>query len=177
MSLTRITSFFSALLIIILSACGNKNQQAPQGPPPVNVVTVPVTVAPASYYDEYPATVRALNETELRAQVNGYITAIHFTEGEKVKKGQKLYSIDQQAVEATYQQAQANLAVVEANFAKAQKDVERYRELAKSDAIAKQQVDNAEAAFTAAQKQVEAARASVKSVQTNVPLQYDCGSV
>jgi membrane fusion protein, multidrug efflux system len=168
MSLTRITSFLSAALIVLLSACGNKNQQAPQGPPPVNVVTVPVTASPASYYDEYPATVRALNETELRAQVNGYITAIHFTEGEKVKKGQKLYSIDQQAVEATYQQAQANLAVVEANFVKAQKDVERYRELAKSDAIAKQQVDNAEAAYTAAQKQVEAARASVKSVQTNV---------
>jgi membrane fusion protein, multidrug efflux system len=169
MSLTKITSFFSALLILIVSACGNKNQQAgPPAMPPVNVVTVPVTVASASYYDEYPATVRALNETELRAQVNGYITAIHFTEGEKVKKGQKLYSIDQQAVEATYQQAQANLAVVEANLVKAQKDVERYRELAKSDAIAKQQVDNAEAAYTAAQKQVEAARATAKSVQTNV---------
>jgi membrane fusion protein, multidrug efflux system len=170
MSLTRLTSFFSAALILIVSACGNKNQQAgaPQGPPPVNVVTVPVTVANASYYDEYPATIKALNETELRAQVNGYITAIHFTEGSKVRKGDRLYSIDQQAVEATYQQAQANLAVVEANFVKAQKDVERYRELAKSDAISRQQVDNAEAAYTAAQKQVEASRATVKSVQTNV---------
>lgn len=170
MSLTRLTSFFSAALILIVSACGNKNHQAgaPQGPPPVNVVTVPVTVANASYYDEYPATIKALNETELRAQVNGYITAIHFTEGSKVRKGERLYSIDQQAVEATYQQAQANLAVVEANFVKAQKDVERYRELAKSDAISRQQVDNAEAAYTAAQKQVEASRATVKSVQTNV---------
>lgn len=169
MSLSRTSGLLLAALSIIVSACGNKNQQAgPQGPPPVNVVTVPVTVAQASYYDEYPAIVRALNETELRAQVNGYITAIHFTEGEKVKKGQKLYSIDQQAYEATYQQAQANLAVVEANFVKAQKDVERYRELAKSDAIAKQQVDNAEAAYTAAQKQVDAARATARSVQTNV---------
>jgi membrane fusion protein (multidrug efflux system) len=169
MSLTRITTFLSAALIILLSACGDKNQQAgPPVPPPVNVVTVPVTATPTSYYDEYPATVRALNETELRAQVNGYITAIHFTEGAEVKKGQKLYSIDQQAVEATHQQAQANLAVAEANLAKAQKDVERYRELAKSDAIAKQQVDNAETAYTAAEKQVDAARASVKSVQTNV---------
>lgn len=167
MSSIKITNFLSITLIIIISACGNKNQ-APQGFPPVNVVTTPVKATSASYYDEYPATVRALNETELRAQVNGYITAMHFTEGEKVKKGQKLYSIDQQSVEANYQQAQANLAVVEANFVKAQKDVERYRELAKSDAIAKQQVDNAEAAYTAAQKQVEAARATVKSVQTNV---------
>lgn len=169
MSLTRLTTFLSTMLIIIVSACGDKNQQAgPQGPPPVNVVTVPVTAAQVSYYDEYPATVRGLNEVELRAQVNGYITAIHFTEGSKVRKGDKLYSIDPQAVEATYQQAQANLAVAEANFVKAQKDVERYRELAKSDAIAKQQVDNAEAAYTAAQKQVDAARATAKSVQTNV---------
>ena len=51
---------------------------------------------------------------------------------------------------------------------KAQKDVERYRELNKSDAIAKQQVDYAEAAYEAAQKQVEAAKATVRSVQTNV---------
>jgi membrane fusion protein, multidrug efflux system len=168
MSFTKLTSFTSLLLVLILAGCGNKNQQAQQGPPPVNVVTVPVTAAQASYYDEYPATVRGLNEVELRAQVNGYITAIHFTEGTKVRKGTKLYSIDQQAVEATYQQAQANLAVVEANLVKAEKDVQRYRELAKSDAIAKQQVDNAEAAYTAAQKQVDAARATAKSVQTNV---------
>lgn len=169
MSLPKLTPYLAIALVLVATACGNKNQQAPQGPPPVNVVVVPVTsTSNASYYDEYPATVRALNEVELRAQVNGYITAMHFTEGQKVRKGEKLYSIDQQQYEATYQQAQANLAVTEANFVKAQKDVERYRELAKSDAIAKQQVDNAEAAFTAAQKQVDAARATVRSVQTNV---------
>jgi membrane fusion protein, multidrug efflux system len=169
MSLPKLTPYLALALVLLATACGNKNQQAPQGPPPVNVVVVPVTTtANASYYDEYPATVRALNEVELRAQVNGYITAMHFTEGQKVRKGDKLYSIDQQQYEAAYQQAQANLAVTEANFVKAQKDVERYRELAKSDAIAKQQVDNAEAAYTAAQKQVEASRATVRSVQTNV---------
>lgn len=168
MLFTKFTTLFSAALILIAAACGNKNQQAQQGMPPVNVVTVPVNTAEVFYYDEYPATVRALNETELRAQVNGYITGIHFTEGAKVRKGDKLYSIDQQQYEAAYQQAQANLAVQEANFVRAQKDVERYRELAKNDAIAKQQVDNAEAAFTAAQKTVEAARASVRSVQTQV---------
>lgn len=170
MSFQKLTPYLATALILTLAvACGNKNQQAPQGPPPVNVVVVPVmSTNNAAYYDEYPATVRALNEVELRAQVNGYITAIHFTEGQKVRKGEKLYSIDQQQYEATYQQAQANLAVTEANFVKAQKDVERYRELAKSDAIAKQQVDNAEAAYTAAQKQVEASRATVRSVQTNV---------
>ncbi|HEY5750145.1 MAG TPA: efflux RND transporter periplasmic adaptor subunit [Chryseolinea sp.] len=155
-------------LLLVAAACGKKNQQAQQGPPPVNVVVKPSTTTDATYYEEYPAVVRALNETELRAQVNGYITAIHFTEGSKVRKGQKLYSIDQQQYEATYEQAQANLKVQEANLEKAQKDVERYRELNKSDAIAKQQVDYAEATYSAAQRQVDAAKAAMRSVQTNV---------
>jgi membrane fusion protein, multidrug efflux system len=104
----------------------------------------------------------------LRAQVSGYITGIHFQEGQKVKKGQRLYTIDQQQSEASYQQALANLSAQEANLERAKKDVERYRELDKQDAIAKQQVDYAEAAYTAAQKQVDAAKATVRAVQTNV---------
>ncbi len=99
---------------------------------PAPTVTVQqISTGNAVFYDEYPAIVRALNEVELRPQVNGYITGIYFTEGDKVRKGQKLYSIDQQAYQATYQQAQANLAVQEANLVKAQKDVDRYRELSK----------------------------------------------
>lgn len=139
-----------------------------QGPPPISVGTQTVTVADAAFYDEYPTTIKALNEVELRPQVNGYITGIHFTEGSKVKKGQKLYSIDPQQTEGAYKQAIANLSVQEANLDKAKKDVERYRELNKRDAIAKQQVDYAEATYTAAVKQVEAAKAAVQSVQTSV---------
>jgi membrane fusion protein (multidrug efflux system) len=168
MLFSKPTNFFIPIVLMIPLACGSPNAQTPQGPPPVNISVQQVKEMKTSYYDEYPVIVRALNETELRPQVNGYITGIHFTEGEKVKKGDKLYSIDQQQYEAAYQQAEANVAVQEANFVKAQKDVARYRELAKSDAIARQQVDNAEAAYSVAQKQVEAARATVRSVQTNV---------
>jgi membrane fusion protein (multidrug efflux system) len=139
-----------------------------QGPPPTKVATLKIESQSAAYYDEYPSTITALNQVELRPQVNGYITDVSFKEGERVKKGTKLYSIDQQQYEAAYQQAQANVAVQEANFVKAQKDVDRYRELNKRDAIAKQQVDNAEANFEAAKRQVEAAKATVRSVQTNV---------
>jgi membrane fusion protein (multidrug efflux system) len=109
-----------------------------------------------------------MNEVELRAQVSGYITAIHFKEGERVKKGQNLYSIDQQQSQAAYQQALANLSVQEANLERAKKDAERYRELDKQDAIAKQQVDYAEATYEATKQQVAAAKATVQSVQTNV---------
>ena len=168
MSFKNLQNYSLIALLFLAVACGNNNKPGMQGPPPVSVTVQKVSASDAAYYDEYPAVVKALNEVELRPQVNGYITAIHFTEGEKVKRGQRLYSIDQQQSEATYKQAQANLSVQEANLDRAQKDVERYRELSKSDAIAKQQVDYAEATYSAAQKQVEAAKATVQSVQTNV---------
>jgi membrane fusion protein (multidrug efflux system) len=155
------------VIVFFLSACGKK-ENAMQGPPAIPVTVQQVSTANAAYYDEYPALVRALNEVDLRAQVNGYITGIHFQEGQRVKKGQRLYSIDQQQSEANYKQAQANVSVQEANLERAKKDVERYRELDKQDAIAKQQVDYAEATYAAAKQQVEAARATVQAVQTNV---------
>lgn len=167
MVFSSIRNYTGLSLLFLAMACGNKQQQ-PMQPPAPAITVQQITTDNAVFYDEYPAIVRALNEVELRPQVNGYVTGVYFTEGDKVRKGQKLYSIDQQTYEATYQQAQANLAVQEANLVKAQKDVDRYRELSKADAIAKQQVDNAEAAYEAALKQVEAAKATVRSVQTNV---------
>ncbi|NOT75793.1 MAG: efflux RND transporter periplasmic adaptor subunit [Cyclobacteriaceae bacterium] len=167
MLLRSIPNIFSILFIVMVFSCTPKGQQ-PQKPGPVNVTVQKISEKDAVYYDEYPATVIALNQVELRPQVNGYITAVHFKEGDRVKKGQKLYSIDQQQYEAAYQQSVANQAVQEANLVKAQKDVERYRELNKHDAVAKQLVDNAEANYEAAKRTLEASKASVKSVQTNV---------
>jgi membrane fusion protein, multidrug efflux system len=155
-------------IAFLLAACGNKDQKGMHGPPAVNVCVQPVSTSDARFFDEYPIVLRGMQEVELRPQVNGYITGIHFIEGSRVKKGQKLYSIDPQQSEASYQQAVANLAVQEANLERAKKDIERYRELDKADAIAKQQVDYAEAAYASAQKQVDAARAAVRAVQTNV---------
>jgi membrane fusion protein (multidrug efflux system) len=153
----------------MIAGCGASQQKPAAGPPPaVNVTVQDVTVSPAVFYDEYPGTVVAVNQTELRAQVTGYVTGIYFKDGDKVKKGQRLYSIDAQLYSANLQQAQANLAVQETNLVKAQKDAERYHELDKKDAIAKQQVDYADAALDAAKKQVEAARANVRSVGANV---------
>lgn len=172
MLIRQIQQYTGIGALVILSACGGKNQQqqggAQQAPPAVAVTTFQVEATNASYADLYPATVTALEQTEIRPQVNGYVTGIFFKDGSRVSKGQKLYSIDQQAYEATYNQAQASLAVQEANLVKAEKDAARYRELDKHDAIAKQQVDNAEAALEAAKKQVDAARANVRAVQTNV---------
>ena len=158
-----------AFLVIAFAACGNKGQQ--QAPPvagPVPVTTIKVTESDANYYDEYPAILVPLNQSEIRSQVTGYITGIYFADGAKVSKGQRLYSIDQQMYQANYQAAEANVAVQQTNLVKAQKDADRYRQLDKEDAIAKQQVDYAEAALAAAKKQVAAAQASANAVRANV---------
>lgn len=156
--------------LLFLAGCGSKNSQTQsQGPPPAIAVTVAKVVkTQAVYYDEYPGTVTALNQVELRPQVSGYINGIFFKDGDKVSKGQKLYSIDQQQYEANYQQAIANVAVQESNLLKAQKDADRYHMLDQQDAIAKQQVDYADASLEAAKKQLDAAKAYVRSVQTSV---------
>jgi membrane fusion protein (multidrug efflux system) len=170
MNATHIHRFFIAgFSMLLLVACGDK-KQAPQqaAPPPVFVSVITVKDTTAVYHDEYPATVTALNEVKLTAQVNGYITGVYFKDGSKVSKGQRLYSIDQQVYGANLQQAIANQQVQETNLLKAQKDADRYHELDKHDAIAKQQVDYADAALEAAKKQVSAAKANVSAVRANV---------
>ena len=157
------------IFVLFVAGCGNKGPQAPQGPPPAVAVTFDTaTTSDAIYYDEYPSQLVALNQVELRPQVSGFITGVHFADGAQVKKGQLLYSIDAQLYSANYEQAVAALKVQEANLAKAQKDADRFHELDKNDAVAKQLVDNADAALEVARKQVDAAKANIQAVQTNV---------
>lgn len=155
--------------VLFLTACNNsKEQTGPAVPPPVKVTVEPVLKTDAVYFDEYPATINALNQVELRPQVSGFISGVYFKDGARVRKGQLLYSIDEQLYSANYQQAVAGLRVQEANLNKAQKDANRFHELDKSDAVAKQLVDNADAALEVASKQADAAKANIQAVQTNV---------
>lgn len=161
--------YTAALSVLVMVSCGKKNDQAAQqGPPPVNVTLEEVKSTDAVYHDEYPASVTALNVVELRPQVTGFITGIHFQDGARVKKGQLLYTVDAQLYSANYDQAVATLNVQKANTVKAQKDADRYHELDKNDAVAKQLVDNADAALEVAKKQEDAARASIAAANTSV---------
>ncbi|MEO5592221.1 MAG: efflux RND transporter periplasmic adaptor subunit [Chitinophagaceae bacterium] len=156
--------------ILIVESCGSSNKaDAPKAPPPpVPVVIYAVQKGNAVYFDQYPATVVALNEVQLRPQVTGYITGVFFKDGQHVSKGQKLFTIDQQQYQASYNQAVANLNVANANLGKAQQDADRYAELLKKDAIARQTAEHAQADLQASKMQLEAAKANVSSVQTNV---------
>jgi len=168
MRIKSIKMYAAAGMILVLISCGGKKQQQQGPPPPIPVTVEEVKATNAVYYDEYPGTIVALKQTEIRAQVTGYVTGIYFKDGSKVNEGQRLYSIDQQLYSANLQQAEANLQVQETNLIKAQKDADRYHDLDKKDAIAKQQVDYADAALDVAKKQVDAAKANINAVRANV---------
>ena len=161
--------FFPIGLVVLFSSCGSKKKDDPmKAPPPTAVSAEIVKKGNAIYYDEYPATVAALNQDDLHAEVTGYITGIYFKDGQRVKKGQKLYDIDRRQYEANLDQAVANLNVAKANLARAQQDADRYAELLKQDAVARQVYDHAMSDLQSAKMQVEAAQSNVRNVQTTV---------
>lgn len=159
--------WLAPVVLLGWSSCHQQSKQTAVLPPtPVNVTDA--KVAKAVYYDKYQGTVVALNTVELRSQVAGFITGIFFKEGEIVPKGKQLYEIDRRKYLAAFQQAQANLSSANANLVKAQKDVDRYNMLLKNDAIARQTVDQAVAAYETAKSQVAVAKAGILSAKTDL---------
>ncbi|QES87572.1 efflux RND transporter periplasmic adaptor subunit [Rhizosphaericola mali] len=174
MFLQQTKNIIGLSLFVVLASCGNKSDKAgaasmmPDPNAPVFVTDTVVGASDATFGEQYPGSVTAFQQVNLTPQVTGYITGIHFKDGQRVTKGQLLYSIDQEVYNANLSNAQATIAVQEAAVVKAQQDYNRYHELEKNDAIAKQQVDYADAALVSAQKQLAAAKASARSLNSNV---------
>jgi RND family efflux transporter MFP subunit len=155
------------IALLAIASCGNKaEKQAP--PPPTAVNVAEAKQGNAIYYDQYQGTVVAVNSVELRSQVGGFITNIFVKDGDAVSKGQPLYEIDRRKYQAAYEQATANVSSAKANLTKAQKDIERYNMLLKADAVARQTVDNAAAAYETAKSQVAVANAGLSSAATDL---------
>src|SRR5450631_877122 len=98
-------------VVLICSAFFSCKQKQPPPPAAVPVNLMTVTTQKVLYYDKYPSTTIALSQVNLNAQITGYVTGIYFTEGTHVRKGQKLYSLDERLYRASVDQARANLRV------------------------------------------------------------------
>jgi len=167
----KIAGILSTITIaVIFASCGNKDAKTAQqaAPPPIPVTIHEVTSESVRGLDLYPGTIVPLVEVELRAEVNGYITAIFAKDGQAVKKGQKLYEVDQSRYAATYRQLAAQVQIAKANLERVSKDVERYTRLSEQDAIAKQRVDYANADKQTASAQVAAAEANLANAATDL---------
>ena len=158
--------------VILLVAVGMLASSCHTAPPPpvlptpVNLVTVRSTGV--LYYDKYPATTEALSQVDIRSQVQGYVTAIYFSDGQHVRKGQKLYEIDSRLYQAAYEQAQANLKVSQGSQLQSKQDADRYQYLGSHNAVAKQLVDHANIALQNSNNEVAASEQAVKTAATNL---------
>ena len=162
-------------LYILISAslfwCGCEDKKAPAVNPasiPIPVNLYKVQAEKALYYDQYPGTVVALQQVELRPEAEGYISGMFFKEGELVRKGQKLYTIDQSKYQASLSQSQAAVQVAVANLGQAQKDADRYIYLNQHEAVAKQTLDHALTALENAKSQLKAAKQDQVKSQTSL---------
>ena len=149
-----------------ISCSGNKEGKSDRNMP-VPVSITKAKLGKASFYNSYPANIVALKEVELRSGVNGYVTGIFFTEGTKVKAGQELYEIDRRKYQAAYNEAQSNVKIAEDNLEKVQRDADRYTDLAKQDAVAKQLYDNTMTDLKNARQQMDVAKAELIKAQTD----------
>lgn len=155
------TLWISALVCVAFAkfSCTAPPPPMQGGPVPVNLDTV--EMQSAVYHDQYPGNIIALNEVELRSEVNGFITDIYFQEGSYVQKGQKLYEIEQSKFAAAYSQAEANVKIAKSNLEKAKQDAGRYNRLGDQGMATKQRVEYAETDLENANAQVAAAEATL----------------
>ena len=162
--------FLSTILIFIsifIASCGRNKNNQPQFPP-TQVSAYTVKQEKAIYYTEFPGTVVALNQVELRPEVSGYLTDIYFKDGQHVTKGMKLYAIEQQQYKGAYDVAKANLN-------KAQQDYDRYKELAKNNAIATQVLEHSLADLKAAESNLQAVETNLRNSTIYAPFDGTIG--
>jgi multidrug efflux system membrane fusion protein len=115
-------------------------------------------------------TVEAISTVQVRAQVTGQLTDIHFKEGDEVRQGQLLFSIDERPLQTALQQANAALARDTATATNQQAQAARYTDLVKRGLIPRDQYEMQMAAATSSQAVLELDRAAVETAQLN--LQY-----
>jgi membrane fusion protein (multidrug efflux system) len=153
-----------AAMLPVLAAC--KKEPPPPPPPEVQVMTVTPSTVPL--YAEYTGQTRGSVELEVRARVEGILQQVHYQEGQEVRRGQLLFTIDPATYRAALAQANSRLAEARAALSRATNDVNRYRPLAQQRAIPQMTLDNAISAQEAAQAQVSAAQADVRQASLNL---------
>jgi len=161
------SSRVSALaLVALLAACGKKEAAPVAKTPEVTVVTAIQKDVPIG--GELVATLHGDQDTEMRARVEGYLKSVDYKEGSEVKKGQLLFTIDDQPYRAALAQAKGAEARARAAFAKADQDVKRFQPLVAQRAISQAELDNALSARDAGKAALDAALADTEKAQLNV---------
>jgi membrane fusion protein (multidrug efflux system) len=151
----------------ILAGCGEANNAQREGQAPL-VVTQDVTVIDYQPSKSYIGRIEAVEDTNITAQISGYLKARHFEEGQMVEKGQLLYSIEPSSFEAQVASAKAALAQAKAALKKAELDHTRGKNLLPRGSISQSEFDALTAALLGAKAELEAANAQLKLAEVNL---------
>ena len=156
----------ATLSFTLLAACGGG--QPPAAPPQAEVTFATPLQRDVVDWDDYTGRFVAAQDAEITARVNGVITAIHFRDGQDVRQGQPLFTIDPRPYRATLMQAQAQVARAQAALTNARQVTGRSRQLATAQAVSAEELENNVAAERAAAADLAAARAAVSAAQLNL---------
>ena len=160
----------------ILAGCGDKPAAAPAAgtpPPPAEVAVVTIAPTRLALTTELPGRLEASRVAQVRARVPGIVLKRTFEEGSTVKAGQVLFRIDPASLQATFASTQASVEKAEANVAQTALKVQRYKPLVETNAISKQEYDDA----LTAQKQASADLATARATRQSAGLSLGYATV
>ncbi|MBD3834887.1 MAG: efflux RND transporter periplasmic adaptor subunit [Brevundimonas sp.] len=156
----------SVLMTAALYGCSKGGEApAPQAPP----VTVATPLARQVVdWDEVTGRFEATRSVDVRARVGGYIQAVHFKDGDFVRQGQLLFTLDARPAQAALASAQAQLSQAQAQLTLARSEFARADGLLASQAVSQAEVDSKRGAVAQAQAAVSAANAAIRARQLDV---------
>ena len=153
------------LVSLLLVGCA---QEAPPPPPPPQVTVAVPLKREVVDWDDYTGRFEAPQDVEVKARVDGVVTAIHFRNGQDVGAGQPLVTIDPRPYRAALEQARAQVARASAAVANARGVAGRSADLAKIQAVSREELETDIAARRTAEADLAAARAAVRNAELNL---------
>lgn len=157
----------SAMAIATLGSCSKQQDAAMQAPAPsLQVVTIEPTTS--ELFKSYPAILKGKTDIEIRPQVSGFITQVHVDEGQHVRKGQPLFTIDQVQFQAAVDQAQAQVNAARTAVANAQITADNNKALYDRNIISENAWQVADNQLRQAKAQLVQAQASLTSAKKNL---------
>jgi RND family efflux transporter MFP subunit len=154
-----------AAAVVGLAACGQENQYV--APPPPKVTVASPVQAPYTHYLETTGNTAAINSADLVARVPGFVASVNYRDGDDVKKGTLLFTIEPESYKLKLDQSKAAQASAEASLKQAKPAFDRQADLLKSGSTTQAQYDTAMAAMVAAQSGVDQAKVNTQLAQIN----------
>ena len=165
------TSLLAVSVLSLLTACSDKQPDAAaHAMPPAMVSVLSVQPTTAEFSIELPATLSGSKEVEVRARVAGILESRNFSEGEKVQKGQSLFTLDLQPFLLDESLNEAQLQAAQARLDQANREVNRLQTLRKERSVSQRDYDNAVSEREIAQAELKSSQTRLKEAQLN--LQY-----